>query len=499
MAPWAQIWVAIRAGAYTTVPEICKNYRRITKDFLIVFTEALIDQKEITQELRAKLAGEISSINDQPFRAMCASFITGLEVQIIPSSVVQTAEDYVFAMIHPARYINSQNGSGFEQSMLQEVQATIRREAKDAFREAPSKFMVPMLLCLALDFDAVGDELVQIESYPTEVVHACLALRIANLWNSPGLPPIVDQFARLLPPSMCRKAVKYISAAGYRNLLVDYILSVDYKKYKIPLDNEPTALRMLMDELTSMGPCAESLHITVVCDDLESAYHILMQMTNADRLMNADESASVVGLVAELLKRLREEGFGSDRILLTQRSGFAIAIAALARAQTMGQGQRELLYHDCQMLVEYSVDDSGTIQSSRTAVLALAHACKLLTLVDAGLMEDAVVFAQLAPKVIPTQPRFSGAAARWVTGINYDNVEQKVLDGIGADLTDSIRATLGYGPNSFLQLIADPLRDAAVDMLREVAKRFAAALTLPGLNTMQTKKALSDYISMISV
>jgi len=394
MAPWPHIWIALRAGLYDLISQICQQHQRTTKSFFELFNQYIInDSNEPSPELRIRVASETSiSSEEDRLRSQSLSFAVAQEFQI-HDSIVKTAEDYVFCMIYPFRFISEKYGGTSDLGSLYEVQALIREESSRLFANGDMKFLYPLLMVIALDFEHCGDALVQIRAFPTETVHLCLALKAGKLWDSNAFPSLLYDFVKIFPISIASRAIDYLSFIPERSWMIKYLLSLDVESTMINLEGNNFALSLISEETDNNPFAVSSLYILILCCDYHSSIDILIGMGDEINNYTPSDLQSVSHLSSVLMKRISQEFVQPQRFIRFQHAICMINIAALSYSHLLSQSARKVLLEDSSIVLSI-IDNSIPMVSRNIKLFQMLHSLSsVLVNIESGMYHDAISIA----------------------------------------------------------------------------------------------------------
>ncbi|EAY22863.1 hypothetical protein TVAG_076100 [Trichomonas vaginalis G3] len=492
MAPWAQIWVALRSGLYDVVSQIVDQYtRNKRKSDLLDFMEALntfvINKTELpTPEARLKLLNDVSTgLTDDPFRQQCMVFAVGQEIPT-NSSVALSAEDFIFSLIQPLRFTSPT--SGIDISLLASVQDTIYNEANQVFPD--SGFILPLLLLLSLNFEYCGQELAKCTIYPCEIVHACIALKSAKLWDSPAITNMIGQFVSFLPAIYIGRAVDYLSFAGDHKLLTNYLLTIDPSIARLSLEGREAARQLIQQDIAESVISVRSLKLTSIIGNFEDGFQIVEGLAD-DEILSKEDIYCAVGLVTDLIEEFHMRGdiLKEQR---TQRIAFGFAFAALSLSNEIGLSNLEKLIEDCEKLNKTVYDDNLFETNAVNTVRCLCHVAKVYSYLARGDTESAIRMASQPPHVIPMKQEFVKKAKAFISPQLLDASDVEVARTmVGFDLDGTVRAVFA-GSN-----VGNDVFALCVRMIGDVVARLAAEVKR--LNNNTALQALQTFLESTKI
>lgn len=414
--PWPNIWIAIRAGAFNIVKLICNRYPE-TDEFFKLFSNIVVNGEEPTSTDKNLVSNDtIQETDEEQFKIQCYSFAVGFELQQPQNVVLRTAEDYLFCVLSPLRFVNSNDNFGANYGALAEIQNLVKEEASKFFSKGTSQFIYSMILLMSLQFQEAVDVLIKAQIFPIESIHISMIMKDIEFWNGPELPYMIDEFIKLLPTSMYLEAIDYLSFADNEEKLISFLntLSPKLQQYvDLSVHGKENAVKLIQNSISKNPTSYSTFHVLVVCKDYENAYNFLLNIEDDITIFTLEEAVKSISLCTVLLTQLLNQSqIQKVQILCTK-----ISILALSRSDSLSQNERATLMENIDDFISVFEDikeNDEYMNNQISIVEVLSHVCLILNLFDSGKYEIAIQKAKSSPRLFPFNIDDIDVSVDWV-------------------------------------------------------------------------------------
>lgn len=427
-APWPHIWIAIRSGSYDSFEEVYRLYPSQTNQFKSLYKRYMIENVDPITDIRISLQTDAApTCLAEQFRLLSYNFLLGQDTPA-QTEAMKTAEDSLFCLLSPLQYTLHSNHNDLSQFL--DVKRRIIREGAEIFNaNSTHQFIQAMFLCLSCSFTEAAQLLLEGHTFPLESLHLCLAMKARGLCDSTALPPVVNEFVSLLPLSFASAAVDYLSFAGDRHYLANYLLSLDYRKVSFNFGSsfckQTYGQPLIAAEIAENPVSVKSLQLLIICGALDNALTIAKQLSEQAEILTPDENAQCVCLFITLLDKIQDESIAEDDLRQLFFSTHRIVMIALSKANLLSHSLRAELIEDCQRLTKLitilnnnetiqQVQEMMNINDIMQPVRILIKITRILSLIEEARGDEAFELVKEQPHVLPLTEQDIEFSLKWI-------------------------------------------------------------------------------------